>query len=159
MKLNGKKIEGANEQYIVIPRPDGNIVFKAVAILDFTRFEELCPKMTAPLVMFPGGEKKANFQDEGFLTGRNQWSQKKFQYTIIESLRNTPGLEWETVNYDDPNTWGNYETEFKASGFSEREIYHITEGCMEVNALSEGKLIEARNSFLLTIMQVQLQKS
>lgn len=151
MKLNGRKISGPNIEYIVIPRPDGNLVFKAQAVLSMKHFNELVPVPKPGMATFPGGVQKPNPDDQFYKAEVKNYNDKRYYFTIIESLRATDTLEWETVKYTEPDTWLNVETELSESGFSEQEIQYIIMGCMAANALSESKLEQARKDFLASL--------
>lgn len=153
MKLHGVEIRGGNVDYIVIPRIPTNIVFKVTAIMDFSRFDALCPKPKPPAVMTPGGGQMADLSDPGYRAGIEQYADFRFHFILVETLRGTEGLEWESIDYDKPQTWIGLEDELKESGFSKREIEIIYGGCLAVNALDEEKLIRARESFLHTLIQ------
>jgi hypothetical protein len=150
MKLAGRKIEGANVEYIVLPRGDGEpLVLKAQAILDYSPFDMLCPPPRPPTVLRPGGVKSYNVEDPRYLESLMEHGRRRSAWIILTSLRlGTPDLEWETVDYGDPNTWSGYIDELRASGFSEVEIIRVVKGCMVANALDDSKLEEARKAFL-----------
>jgi hypothetical protein len=149
MKLGGKKISGANEVLIPIPRgEDDQIVLKARAVIDFNDFEKLCPRPQPRQKMVPGGRMVPFLDDPKFIKQVEDYSSKRTLYMILTSLRATEGLEWETVDYDDSDTWDNYEKELKEAGFSEIEIGRIVQGVMSANGLDEAKIDEARNRFL-----------
>ncbi len=152
MKLKGKKLEGANRQTLVIPRTDGreNIVLTAEAVLDYSDFDKLCPEPTPPIFVLPGGEKKADLEDATFKKRNAEYSQKRLAWMVIRSLRATPDLEWERVDLGDPNTWLRYEEELKDSGFSIVEIGRVRTCVFIANCLDDAKLVEARDSFLLS---------
>lgn len=150
MKLAGKRLEGPNIEMIVLPRGNGEpIVLHAQAILDYEPFDKLCPRPRPPVVMKRGGTKSLNVEDPRYKSALELYSHRRFAWIILTSLRHgTPSLEWETVNYGDPNTWLNYEKELRDAGFSTTELGHIHRGVMVANALDDDKLEEARNAFL-----------
>jgi hypothetical protein len=153
VKLAGKKIEGANVEYIVLPRGDGEpLVLKAQAILDYSPFEKLCPVPRPPAVMRAGGVKSYNVEDPRYVGAVAEHSAKRSAWIVLTSLRlGTPDLEWETVDYGDPNTWLGYIDELRAAGFSEVEIIRIVKGAMVANALDDAKLDAARRDFLASL--------
>jgi hypothetical protein len=153
VKLAGKKIEGANVEYIVLPRGDSDpLVLKAQAVLDYSPFEKLCPLPRPPAVMRAGGVKSYNVEDPRYVQAITDHSARRSAWIVLTSLRlGTPELEWETVDYGNPNTWINYVDELRASGFSEVEIIRIVRGAMIANALDDQKLEEARKAFLASL--------
>ena len=155
MKLNGKKLEGPNEVTIVIPRGSGpDIVLKARAVLDLDAFEDLCPLPTPPSRRMAGGQDVPNLKDKGYIASLQRRSVMRLNYIVLASLEATEGLEWETVDLSDSNTWDNYLEELKDSGFNPIEIQRIQADIIEVNALNEAKIEEARQRFLLAAQEV-----
>ena len=150
MKIKGKKVSGANECIIVIPRGVGeDIILKARAVLDMDAFDKICPPPEPPVKMIPGGKKVSNPRSKGYLKEIERHSEKRLTYIILMSLQATEGLEWETVDLDDHSTWGNFRKELKDSGFSSVEVNRIIGDCVNVNALNDDKIEEARERFLL----------
>ena len=150
MKIKGKKIEGANETIIVIPRGSSDdIILKAQAVLDMDDFEKLCPAPEAPKKMLPGGKKVVNTRSKGYLKEVERHSEKRLTYIVLMSLQATEGLEWETVDLGDHTTWGNFRKELQDAGFSNVEVNRIIGECVNVNALNDDKIEEARARFLL----------
>jgi hypothetical protein len=150
MKIKGKKIEGANEVVIVIPRDsDADIILKASAVLDMAPFEAMCPPPEPPRKMIPGGKEVRNLKDPGYLKQLENHSVKRLNWIVLTSLEATDGLEWEKIDLSDPTTWNNFQDEMKEAGFSNVEVNRIVADVIGVNALSEEKIQEARERFLL----------
>lgn len=149
MRLEGKRIEGPNVETIVIPRTDGrpDIVFKAQAVLDYSEFDELCPRPTPPIKMMRGGEKQADLEDPAYQERLNTYGIKRMAWMCIKSLEATPTIEWEKVDLGNPNTWLKFEDELTESGFSDPEIARIRRGVFAANCLNEDLVELARQSF------------
>ncbi len=147
MKLKGIKISGPNVETIVIPRGDDQIVLHAQAILDMEEFEKLCPDPVPPMRMVKGGVAQPDTTDPHFIAACAQLGKRRMAFMIVRGLLATEGLEWETVDLNNPDTWLNYETELQASGFSNVEVNRIVAGVMAANCLSESKIEEARQRF------------
>lgn len=150
MRLGGRELKECNIQTIVIPRGDGPpIVFKAHAILEPKRFNELCPRPKAPIRVKAGGERIPNLKDPRYQLSLDAWALRKTAWLIVETLRlGNPDLEWDTVDYDNPNTWEKYVNDLQNAGFSDAEISMIIDGCLQANALDNEKIEAARASFL-----------
>lgn len=148
MKMNGMKLECPNEVFIVLPRRDGDIVFKAKAIMDFGEFDKLCPEPNPPVKVLRGGKKEINRLDKDYVRACNELNENRMAWIVLKSLEATENLEWETVNMLVPDTWKNYAQELKDSGFSIIEINKIVNLALEANALDESKLQAAREAFL-----------
>lgn len=154
MKLNGKRLEGPNEVTIVIPRGSGeDIILKAKAVLDLDDFDEMCPAPSPPMRRMAGGQNVPNLKDSGYLAALQRLAVVRLNYIVLASLSATEGLEWETVNLSDPDTWDNYQTEMREAGFSPIEIQRIVADVINVNALNEEKIEEARQRFLLATQE------
>ncbi len=147
MKIAGRKIDGPNEVILVLPRGNAeDIVFTAVAVVDFDEFETTCPLPLPPKSITPQGEVE-NRNDTNYKVQMAQREVQRMAWMTLKSLEPTD-IEWETVDMDKPNTWVNYNTELQAAGFSTIEINRIGNAVLEANALDEAKLEAARQSFL-----------
>lgn len=151
MKIFGRKIQGPNIEYIVIPRVDGDIVLKAEAVLSMKDFEEKVPLPKPPTVVLPGGATKADLSDPAYTSAIQQRNRIRYGYILTQSLKPTEGLEWETIQEDKPETLVNWEQELKDSGFSNPEINMIMEGVAAANGINQEKLDEARKRFLASL--------
>lgn len=150
MKIKGKK-PGRNETFVVIPRQDGDFVFKLNAVPNYNGFEELCPEPVPPLITRPGQDPTPDTTDLGYLQQRKVHGEKRYAWLFLQTIKETEGLEWETVDYNNPNTWLNVEQEILDSGFNQNEYNYLLSKVIEVNSLSEAMLNEARARFLLSL--------
>jgi hypothetical protein len=158
MKIAGKKIEGRNTEVIILPRPMGDdIVMRAEAVLSMDRFNRLCPEPVAPQRIKPGGIKEPNLNDPSYKSELGFYQQKRLAFLILESLKATPDLEWETVKDDEPGTWLNWEKELADSGISAIEIGRIRTGVFNANCLNEQLIETARETFLRGMAAQQSQ--
>jgi hypothetical protein len=148
MLLNGKKIEKPEDEVIVIPRKQGDIVFKAQAVTDYKEFEQLCPPPNPPEVIRPGGIRSRDPNAPEYLKALDEWARNKTAWMILKSLSATEGLKWETVDMSKPETWQNYFTELVDSGFLPAEIFSITDTVMSACGLNQKKIDEAMERFL-----------
>ena len=147
MKIHGVTIDPPEEKVIVVPRNDKKFVFRAKAVLDFTAFEQICPKPKPRTQMAPGGEKKELFDEPKYLKEVNKWAERRTAWTILTSLSATEGLEWDTVVMSDPDTWMNYEEELR-NNFSEIESVMIASTALDACSLTSAHIDEATKSFL-----------
>jgi len=153
MKISGQEIKGPSEEVLVLPRLSGDIVFRARAVLDMTEFAVLCPLPKAPGRLTRDGFK-SNTEDPSYRQQIDRHSNLRLAYLVIHSLEPSD-IEWDTVNDEDPNSWLNWETDLSKSGFSAVEIQRVMVVVMQANSLDEGKLKEARDSFLLGQAQLK----
>lgn len=149
MKVNGQTFDKPNVEYCVIPRTGkGNIVFTAQAITDYKEFNDLCPEPTPPIHITPENEKQPNLKDQTYQDAMQLHAERRMAWIIIKSLQATEGLEWDTVKYDDPKTWLNYEKDLQNNFFSQVEIQRIQTAVFAANCLDERRVKEARENFL-----------
>lgn len=149
MKIHGKKIKSAYEDYLVIPRRDGDLVFKFKSVENEDDFNKLCPPPVAPLKQVPGMQNPMkNLNDPKYQEELDKWAMYKTLWMFINSILATDGLEFETVDLSDPTTYANYENEMIESGLHSREIALLMRKSAEVNVLSARKVEEATESFL-----------
>ncbi len=151
MKIHGKKIHVPGIAYAVIPRPEnvgGDIIFTCQSVLSYEEFEALCPTPEAPWVRHRSGKKQQDYDDKRFVKARGDWATKRQAWMVIQSIKATPGVEWETVEYGNPETWENYTTELEECGFSPMEVARIVDAVYEACGLSRKKIDEAMERFL-----------
>lgn len=151
MRIGGREIKGSNIETIVIPRGDDQIILKAQAVLDDSVVDALCPRPKPRVSIGKGGKRVERVEEQSYQDALNEWGERRVAWLIIKSLEATEDLEWDTVNPDDPSTWLNYKKELLDSGFSDAERARIIEGVMAANGLSESKVEEARQRFLLSM--------
>lgn len=149
MLIQGRKLDGPKEEVLVIPRQDQDIIFKAKAVLDYSDFDQLCPRPTPPIVIKRGGAKVADPTDIDYQKSLDVWATNRTHWMILQSLSATEGLEWETIDLVKPETWGNYEDELRQSGFSEAEGARIVNLVISANGLDQSKIDEATQRFLV----------
>lgn len=148
MRIHGKKIEGLNVEEIFIPRGEDVIVFKAQAVIDFEECNALNPRPKARKAKNRAGETFDRVDEPTYIQAIEEWSRRQTAWMIVKSLQATEGLEWDTVNLNDVNTWLNWQEELKAAGFVEAEITRIFQGVVSACGLSEDKVEKARQRFL-----------
>lgn len=151
MLLNGRKVSGANIETVIIPRGDYNdLVFKCQAVLDIDNFEKLYPEPKAPMIIRPGGKQDYDYKDEGYLRSEAEYGNIRWSWIVLQSLKATETLQWETVDDKNPNTWKNWRNELRDAGLSFMEISRIERGVMAANCLDEAKIEEARQRFTVS---------
>lgn len=147
MKINGKKAS-PNEEIVVFPRPDEDIVFICKAVQDLSLFDKMCP-VPQPPERIVKGQKIQNFECPSYKKSLDLWAEKKDAWLAIKSITmGTPGLEWEKVDLEKHTTWLGYKDELREFGLADVEINLIRVGVMKANSLSEYALTKARERFL-----------
>ncbi len=149
MKYRGQKLSGPRTKVVPILRDDENIFFTVRGLTDLSEFDKLCPPPKAPKIMLPGGNTKYDVEDKGYIYEFEQWAKKRSSWVFINSVRPLPeGMEWETVDYSNPDTWVNWEDELKSSGFVPAEVDRLVNAVMDLNGVNPQLVEEALKSFL-----------
>lgn len=157
MKIGGVEVNGPAEEVLVLPRMNGDLVFRAKAITDNREFERLCPEPKAKPVLKAGGWQK-NTDDPTYKQQLADYSEARWNYTVIKSLEPSE-IGWERVQLDKPSSWKEWEKELLDAGLSTIEVNRITVLVMQANALDERKLEAARESFLRGLREAEGKSS
>lgn len=153
MKYKGRKLEGPRIIVVPILRPPeegGDIFIKVQGVVDLQPFFDICPFPKAPQLKLPGGGTRDDIEDTGYKDECSRWWKTRSDWIIIKSLSVTEGLEWENVDLKNPESYRNWEEEFRNAGFVDAEVARVLGAMAEVNGLSEKLVEEARKSFLAT---------
>lgn len=160
MKITGHTFTGPKTNIIVIPRDEGDIIFKARAILDYKEFDAICEAPKPPVRKKPGETKGTPvFEDPEFQEKLDDYARKRTNYMILKSLEATEGLEWEKIKLSEPETWHLYEEELAGAFFSEVEVTQIINGVLDANSLDDEKIKEARERFLALQRQQEKEQA
>lgn len=147
MKIGGRKISNNNLEVVVLPRSDGDIVFRFKPVLTFDDFDKLVSMPDMPYVEDATG-RKALPEDPTYRKAMSVYLEKKSCWMFLDSISATENLEWDKININDPSTWTSYDTEFTEAGITEIEQRMLRIAFERVNSLNEAHLEEARNRFL-----------
>jgi len=154
MKLNGQKLSTMNNQIIIIPRTDGDMIFKAAPVLDMAEFNTLYPEPKPPMIRRRGESTDSpDMSDKKFKETLEKRSKAYSLYMIIKSLMATEGLEFETVDIKNPETYINMEKELEDSGLTSVERGRLFQGVMRANSLDMEYIEEARKRFFASEQQ------
>lgn len=148
MKIHGQKPTLPVAELVVLPRGEGQLVFKLGPILNTDEFDKLCPQPLPPMGQKLGEEPRPMFNDSEYLAKVQLRALRRFEWMMVTSLNYTDGLEWESVKMTEPDTWTNWKDELVSCGLLTSEINRIQEAFYVANSLSEAKLKEARDRFL-----------
>lgn len=142
-----------NEEILVLPRGEQNIVFKARAVEDMDTFRKLCPEPTPPGKLTKDGWVPDE-QDESFQSIKAEHNKRWLGYLVVMSLE-ASAIEWDTVKLDNPSTWANWQDDLRKAGFSQVECNRVFKLVLEANCLDESKLEKARKLFLLGLPKAE----
>ncbi len=147
MRIGGKEIEGPNEEILVLPRLDNDIVIKAQAVTTMEEFDALVPEPKPPGIRTRDGWTP-NANDETFKQRLAHYNEQRLAYMIIKSVEPSE-IEWEQTNINDPSTYLQWTKELREAGLSDVEVNRIVLCVMQANSLDDEKLKAAREVFLL----------
>ena len=148
MKLNGKKLSESNKETIVFPRPDGDLVFVLAAVLCTDEFEKLCPEVLPPMIRRPSQDVATpDLSDKDYQNALMERAKQQSRWMFLKSISATPGLEWEEVDINKPNTWDKIDEEFLKSGIVNSERVQLYNAMMRANSLDAAYLKAARERF------------
>ena len=136
------------EEFLVIPRGDQQIVFRASGIPNYDEFDKLCPEPKPPGKLVPGEGWVPNEDDEAYQDMMKTYGKKRLAWMVIKSLEPSE-IEWDTVKPDNPSTWTNWEEDMKGAGLSQVECNRVQQLVFQANCLDENKLKKAREAFLV----------
>lgn len=148
MKIAGQQVKGRNRVVIAIPRPESNLIFIAEAVSGYDVFDKMVKEPTPPAKVKPDRSKVYDFKDKGYLAQLGRYNKQRIAWLILESLKGTPDLEWETVDPANPESWPNWETELRDADLNQFEINRVLNGVFEANCLNEALVAAARDSFV-----------
>ena len=135
-----------SEVFLVLPRGDAQIVFKAQPARDMDTFEALCPRPTPPGKMTRDGYVPME-NDPSYQVILANWASQRLGYMVMKSLEPSQ-IEWDTVTTDNPATYRNWSKDLRAGGLSDIECHRVLNLVLEANCLDETKLKQAREVFL-----------
>lgn len=147
MKIGGVAVTPPADSLLVIPRESGPLVFRARALPDMDEFDALCPLPQPPGALTKDGWVP-NPKDPTYRTILENHGKKRLAFLVIRSLEPS-NIEWDTVDPNNPKTWLNWDTDLKNAGLIQNERNRVLDLAVEANVLSESKIKEARDSFLL----------
>jgi hypothetical protein len=157
MRIGGVNVDGPNEEILVLPRLDDDIVFRAEAVSDMSGFHALVPEPKAPGKLTKNGWEPIK-NDDTYKARMVKYSEQRYAYMLIVSLIPSE-IEWSEVDLDKPKTWTKWDAELLAAGLSTVEVDRVSVCVMRANALDERKLKEARDLFLLGRAEEQKESS
>lgn len=148
MKIGGvDPITLPTEVFLVLPRGDTELVFRAQPVKSMDAFEVLRPRPAAPGKMTRDGfvPMPENPTYQALLA---LWAKQRLGYMVLQSLKPSK-IEWDTVKEDDPRSWPNWSTDLGNAGLNDVETQRVLNLVLEANCLDDAKLKKAREVFLV----------
>lgn len=151
MLIDGAKINIPFEKDIVIPRPEKDIVLHVAAVPYEKEFDKICPRPEAPVTRdLQGNVTKRDYDDKKYRTKLEEWSERRYNFIVIKSIKN---VDWEMVLIDDPTTWHNWREECLAQGFTDPEVFRITQEVLGIHNPTKEMMDQMREDFLASTHQ------
>lgn len=151
MKVGGRPINSLNEDVLVLPRGDGDVVFRGRAIADLDRFTTLVAFPTPPRIL-KKNEMVTDYEDSGYMEQLVSYQMARTGYTVIETLYE---VEWDSVDKNNPQTFTKWTDDLEKV-FSAAEQQQILNFVTRVNSLDQGKITAARDAFLAGLAQTKV---
>ncbi len=148
MKVGGIQIAGPKKTTVVLPRSEGDIPFHFVGVTDGEEFDKMFPEPEPPVEFNVKLQAKIKlYNDPKFLMKQAEWVKAKTAWFFLKSIESS-NIEWETVDWSKPETFANWQSDFKKAGFNQAEVNRIYAGFEETNMVTEELMKQARERFL-----------
>jgi hypothetical protein len=151
MKINGLTVTKPEPKVLVIPLGDQKYVLHAQYVENTKEFDEFYPEPLAPEEIKADGTRFRDFNDKTYREKIDKRIRAKYDWFYIKSLEATEGLEWDTVDMTNPETFNNWRKDLLDAGMPVTFMARIIDMVNEVNGFDVSKLDEATESFLATI--------
>lgn len=149
MRFHGKQPPKPKPVFAILPRgEDEDIVFRCEAVSDFGPFEKMCPEPRPPVITEVGKRARKDYDDAEYQQRLKTRSERRYAWMNLQSIKNTDGLQWETVDLEKPETWEGYTDEMLEAGFTIAEINELHDRIADACSMSRERLEEARQRFL-----------
>jgi hypothetical protein len=135
-----------NEEVLVLPRGDQQIVFRARGLSDMEEFNKLCPEPIPPIKRTKAG-LEPDITNVNYVGTMAEWGKRRLAYIVVKSLEPSE-IEWETVEIASPGSWANWEKDLKNNNITQIECNRVVSLVLEANSLNEEKIEKARANFL-----------
>jgi hypothetical protein len=134
----------------VIARGGTQLIFECGSVTEdmFAEFDGMVSEPQPPESLMPGGVRKLEVDSPDYLKAMDDYKTLRFDFIKMKSLLYTPGLTFDTVIEDKPETWSLLDTELRASGIMPIELTRIYTSVFEAQGISQEKIDAATASFL-----------
>jgi len=146
MLIDGAKINIPFEKDIIVPRPEKDIVLRVAAVPYEKEFDTLCPRPEPPVTRdLQGTVVKRDYDDKKYRKQVEEWTERRFNFIVLKSIKN---VDWETVIMSDKETWHNWRQECLDQGFTDPEVFRITQEVLGVHNPTKEMMDQMREDFL-----------
>ncbi len=163
MKYKGKSTYGPRKMPAVFERHPENIVWWMKALDDYSEFNKLCPEPEPEKWVDPSDPSNVKYvKNEGFkkreIDRLLRWTYWLTYHSLMSCPENTEaGLEFETFDPGNPDTWETMEKELTEFGLTFGEKRYLFNLASKVNALTDEYLDEGLERFLASRRQTEKQ--
>lgn len=147
MKVNGQE---ATKEVVFGPLcfkrgPKQFLTFYAQPVWSYSEFDQLCPAPENKNVIFTRDGKQTDHNAPAHKHALKEHGVRRWGYYILKSLEPSH-IEWDTVDLEDPKTWGLVEQELRdnLAHFEYQQLMALVD---EANALDADKLAENAATF------------
>ena len=155
MKMNGLSFDGPKPVTCVIPIGNQELVFTIKPVVSYEEFDEVCPRPEPPGGIDGKGNKEKNYKHPTYLEAVDVYSQRRMDWMYLKALEDTEGLEWETVDMKNPETFQNFAKEMEEAGVPVQYIDHFKFKIIQICGLDPQRIDEATERFLASREQEQ----
>lgn len=155
MRIAGKDFKQSIIDVVPIFRGDETFYIKVQAVTNMEEFDKYCKRPEPPTVRKKDNTTFQDFEDKKYLKELETYNGYQTDFLFIQSLACNEDMEWELVKMSDPTTWSIWREELAESGLLKAEIGQILEAIFKVNSLDQGKIEEAKKSFLANLRDQQ----
>lgn len=152
MKVGGVPISKPEVDVFVLPRPEGDLVFRGQAVDSLDEYLDQCGGIPKPPRVLTKNGWEDNTEDKSYRDIIRSLEEKRISYMVLRTLEPSD-IEWSSVDINSPSTWSNWEKDFREAGLTQVEVQRLFRWVMDINCLNESKLKEAREVFLAGIRQ------
>lgn len=147
MKFHGETLEGPSIKECLITYNKKPMKFRFKAVLNYDEMNAICPEPEALYISGHPEGKTRDTDSPDYIAKREIWAQQRYEWMFLESISATEGLEWETVDRNDPATWANSKIEL-GKFLTDVHIAILINTMLSVNTLTQDTMNEAEEHFL-----------
>lgn len=147
MKYRGHSKLSLPTERVLFKREEGVVEFLLTAVENYDEFNAIVERPKIPIKTDADGTTEQLVDHPLYRQRINEYSEAQGNWSFYQAFRNSPDLEFETVDPGDPRTWGNAEKELKAF-LLPVEMMRIQTAWLGLNNLNEQRIQECRDDFL-----------
>lgn len=149
MKLKGFDIQAKPYDEAIFHVLGQPVTFRAKVVSDYKDFNSAVPEPTPPITTDRTGLKTKNPRHPDYIKKMEKYNEQQTVFMLMESLSETPDLEWTILSLAEPNTltFDNLQKEFTSAGFPLATASKVINLASSANGLTEKLVETARETF------------